>query len=194
MDRLVEIRKEINKIDKNILSQIESRAILTKEVAEIKAETMAPVFVPERETEILAELTLAASDEVRGAVPTLFKTLMRLSRQNQYARIYRKLEESEFAAELSGATAAVSEIDAGKKPCLELVFRARAEIVNFFDVLDDYGFFPLEFSLKKNAAGEFVARSVFDAIECGQNREKMLIKAMYQICNEFHGVRLVGWI
>jgi len=196
-ERLGEIRKEINKVDKNILSEIEARVKLTKEVAEIKAETLAPVFVPAREKEIIAELTAQASDEVKNIVPAVFSTLIRLSRRDQYALIYKKLEETEFAEQLSGAVSKVAQVDKSKRPCIELVFRDREEVCGLFDSLADYGFYPLEFSFKekKSATGvTLVARCLFDAIEQNQDREKMLIKAMYQLCNEFEDVKLVGWI
>ena len=192
MDRLSEIRDEINSIDKKILYEIEKRIELTNEIGEIKAETFAPVFVVEREAEIIAGLESGSTDILRGIVAPVFKTVMRLSRRNQYSSIYKKLENTSFAEQLSGAVSKVSEIDKGKKPCLEVEFRNHEEVNNFFNIVNDYGFYPLEFSLKDKSG--LVCRSVIDLVETKGDAEQMLIKAMYQLCNEFQSVRLVGWV
>ena len=194
MDRLGEIRAEINNIDREILCGLEQRSKLTQEIGEIKSETLAPVFVPQREDEIIKELESQASEGVRGMVAALFKTIMRLSRRGQYASIYNKLEKTEFGEQLSGAASKVAEIDNGKKPCLEVEFRNLGEVNNFFNIINDYGFYPLEFSLKERKDLRLVCRSVINTLEITSGKEKLLIKSMYQLCNEFESVRLVGWV
>ncbi|MEI6602710.1 MAG: chorismate mutase [Clostridia bacterium] len=192
MDRLMEIRDEINQIDQKILWELERRVALTNQVAEIKAETFAPVFVPEREAEIIAGLESGAVDTLRGIVAPVFKTVMRLSRRHQYKVIYDKLQASSFGEQLEGAVSKVSAVDKGKMPCVEVSFRQHEEVNSFFNILSDYGFYPLEFSLKDKSG--VICRCVFDAMEKDQDREQMLIQTMYQLCNEFENVRLVGWI
>jgi len=192
---LDEIREQINKIDKKILAELEKRFKLTTKVGQIKADLMAPVFVPERETELILELEKQASEDVKGLVSPVFKTIIRLSRRNQYSSVYKKLRTTELGEQLESVVSRIADLNAGKRPCLEVAFREYEEVNSFFNIVNDYGFYPLEFSLKSKSG--LVCRSVVTPLEVSEHTEKteeMFIKMMYQLCNEFNDVRIVGWV
>ncbi len=56
MKRLETLRREIDQIDREILSLLNRRAELAKEVGEIKKREGLPFYVPGREAKILAKL------------------------------------------------------------------------------------------------------------------------------------------
>ena len=80
---LEEIRKEIDRIDKQLLALFGQRMACAKKVAEIKAEKGLPVLNPQREEEILARVAREGG-EFGGAARVIFSTLMEVSRACQH--------------------------------------------------------------------------------------------------------------
>lgn len=80
---LEEIRKEIDRIDRQLLELTGQRMACAKQVAKIKAEQNLPVLNPAREAEILNRVEREAG-EFGGAARVIFSTLMEVSRGYQH--------------------------------------------------------------------------------------------------------------
>ena len=80
---LTEIRKEINKVNDEMLKLFEKRMALCKEVALYKKENNMEIFVKSREDEILKEIKEKSSKGLESYNEEFFKTLMALSRDYQ---------------------------------------------------------------------------------------------------------------
>ena len=85
MKDLKELREQIDKIDKEIVSLYQERMEIAAEVAEYKIETGKKVFDKEREESKLASLTaLADTPFNRHGIQELFEQIMSMSRKRQY--------------------------------------------------------------------------------------------------------------
>lgn len=85
MKDLIEIRKDIDVIDREIVRLYEERMCLTEQVAEYKICTGMQVFDKEREQSKLATLSGIASSEFTGnGIRELFGQIMAMSRKKQY--------------------------------------------------------------------------------------------------------------
>ena len=85
MKDLQDIRKDIDRIDDQIVELYEERMKLTSEVAEYKINTGKQVFDKEREESKLATLQKKAeSDFTRHGIRELFEQIMAMSRKKQY--------------------------------------------------------------------------------------------------------------
>ena len=85
MKDLLDIRKDIDKIDEQIVKLYEERMKLTSDVAEYKINTGKQVFDKEREESKLATLQKKAeSDFTRHGIRELFEQIMAMSRKKQY--------------------------------------------------------------------------------------------------------------
>lgn len=94
MNDLSEIRKEIDKIDKELLELFEYRMELSLSVADYKKLKGMPVYDPEREKEKLKILRdMVRNKKNADAVSDLFTQIMLLSRRAQYSalKIYNDL-------------------------------------------------------------------------------------------------------
>lgn len=80
---LNEIRKEINKLNQDLLTLFEKRMELCKAVAEYKKEHQMEIFVPKREKEIIDWVKSVAKDNLSAYDEEFFNTLMALSREYQ---------------------------------------------------------------------------------------------------------------
>ncbi len=79
------IRKDIDKVDNEILKLYEQRLALSEEVAEYKIENRKPVYDKQREQAKLRRLEAKASDAfVKQGVSELFEQIMSSSRKKQY--------------------------------------------------------------------------------------------------------------
>lgn len=99
MRDLVEIRKEIDQIDDQIVKLYEERMKLTSGVAEYKIETGKKIFDKEREDSKLRTLSGKASCEfTKNGVQELFEQIMAMSRKKQYQLLTEHgiIEEPEF--------------------------------------------------------------------------------------------------
>ena len=85
---LNEIRKEIDSVDKEMLSLFEKRMQLAKEVAEYKLSTGKAIYDKEREDAKIAKLTeLAPGEFNKHCISELFLQIMSISRRYQYQMI-----------------------------------------------------------------------------------------------------------
>lgn len=85
MKDLKELREEIDKIDKQMVSLYKERMEIAAEVAEYKIDTGKKVFDKEREESKLASLTALADTEFnRHGIRELFEQIMSMSRKRQY--------------------------------------------------------------------------------------------------------------
>lgn len=80
---LSEIRKEINKVNDEMLKLFEKRMELCKMVAEYKKANNMEIFVKSREDEILNEVREKSSEGLESYNEEFFKALMELSRDYQ---------------------------------------------------------------------------------------------------------------
>ena len=97
MKDLLDIRKDIDKIDEQIVKLYEERMKLTSDVAEYKINTGKQIFDKEREESKLATLQKKAeSDFTRHGIRELFEQIMAMSRKLQY----QLLEENGVAGRL----------------------------------------------------------------------------------------------
>ncbi len=84
MRELSDIRKDIDKIDSEMLDLFKRRMDCAREVALYKKENNIPIFNARRENEILAEVQTNGG-EYGEAAKELFSKLMELSRELQKA-------------------------------------------------------------------------------------------------------------
>lgn len=88
MADLLNIRKRIDEVDKEILRLLESRMELSGEVAESKKKTGKPIYDAIREEEKLVALSQLTSDEFnKTVVRDLFSQVMASSRRLQYMKL-----------------------------------------------------------------------------------------------------------
>ncbi|MCR5542879.1 MAG: chorismate mutase [Eubacterium sp.] len=83
---LSEIRKEIDEVDGEIRKLFERRMVLADKVATVKAQTEDVIYKPEREDEIIHNLTENVDDSIKMEYTALIKRIMELSRKYQYGR------------------------------------------------------------------------------------------------------------
>ena len=83
MKSLTDRRTEIDRIDKEMLQLFTRRMAVAKEIGKMKAERKLPVFDPEREREILLNISEAAGEELSNSSRVLFSTVFELSKAMQ---------------------------------------------------------------------------------------------------------------
>jgi chorismate mutase len=84
-NKLENIRKEIDKIDDEIISLLSKRNDLIRGIAKIKKELNKPVLDEKREKEIIERLKTTAKEKGldESLIDSIFKTIMKNSRNNQ---------------------------------------------------------------------------------------------------------------
>ena len=83
-DELKELRKEIDRIDKQIISLIDERMKISLKVGETKKKNNIPIFDPEREKEVIAgKIELLENKELSGLITTMYNDIMYASKQLQ---------------------------------------------------------------------------------------------------------------
>ncbi len=83
-EELYELRKEIDIIDKQIVSLIDKRMKISLKVGETKKKYNAPIFDPEREKNIIAgKIQLLENKELSGLITTIYNNIMYSSKQFQ---------------------------------------------------------------------------------------------------------------
>ncbi|MBR5489037.1 MAG: chorismate mutase [Firmicutes bacterium] len=80
---LEEARQIINEQDRIIAEAFEKRMAAAREVVRNKMEQGLPIYVPEREEEILKRITSAVPEELSGYAAEVFRKLMEVSRNYQ---------------------------------------------------------------------------------------------------------------
>ena len=95
MKNLLELRDEIDVIDKQIVALYQQRMQIAGEVAEYKIETGKKVFDKDREMEKLATLSaLGDSAFNRHGIRELFEQIMSISRKRQYQLMKSRILKS----------------------------------------------------------------------------------------------------
>lgn len=84
MSELKELRNKINHLDGEILSLLEQRMLLSKEVGNVKLQDGSSIFVPAREKEILKKLEEETPGNIKYGIANIWKSVMRFSRKLQY--------------------------------------------------------------------------------------------------------------
>lgn len=83
---LQEVRKEIDRVDGEIKKLFAERMTLADQVAMVKAETGDEIFKPEREIQIIENLTEGVDPSIVKEYTALIKRIMEISRKYQYGR------------------------------------------------------------------------------------------------------------
>lgn len=95
-----EIRKQIDEIDESITDLFAKRMTLSAQIADYKKENNLPIFVPEREREILRTVAQQAGAEFSDYTRVLYNTIFDLSRSYQGKRntkestLYKRIADS----------------------------------------------------------------------------------------------------
>ncbi len=85
---LLELRKQIDEIDRQIVSLYEQRMDISSQVADYKIETGKKVFDKERELEKLRTLKALTQNEFNAqGIQELFEQIMSMSRKLQYKKL-----------------------------------------------------------------------------------------------------------
>lgn len=82
-EALVDLRKKIDDVDRDILALILKRLELVDQVAEVKRADKIPVFVPGREDEILDRLVSGVDSKYASYVRDLFISVLDVSKRYQ---------------------------------------------------------------------------------------------------------------
>ena len=82
-DELMDLRKKIDVVDKDILVLVLKRFDLVDQVAEVKRANKIPVFVPGREDEILDKLVSEVDSKYASYVRDLFTSILDISKRYQ---------------------------------------------------------------------------------------------------------------
>ena len=80
---LIDIRKEIDVIDKDLKALFVKRMALSKEVASVKAKSGAPIYNAEREAEIIENLSSDVDADFKDDYVDWIKQLLSASRNYQ---------------------------------------------------------------------------------------------------------------
>lgn len=83
---LAEVRKDIDRVDKEIKKLFSERMTLADQVARVKAQTEDAIYKPDREETIISNLTCDVDDNIRMEYTALIKRIMEISRKYQYGR------------------------------------------------------------------------------------------------------------
>lgn len=83
MDKLKDLRQQIDGVDQQLVELFRQRMDLTRQVGQYKLEHNLPVLDQERERQVLQNKGALAGKALRPAVITLFQTIMALSRRQQ---------------------------------------------------------------------------------------------------------------
>ena len=85
MEKLIELREEIDEIDKKIVDLYERRMAICEQVGEYKIDAGRKIFDKQREKEKLLSVTEKVTDEFhKKGISELFEQLMSMSRKLQY--------------------------------------------------------------------------------------------------------------
>ena len=90
---LDDIRKKIDEIDNSMKPLFLERLACSRQGAEAKAKTKEEVYVPKRETEIIADRSEDTQGETQEAYTAFLKDVMQISRRYQYGVLQELQEE-----------------------------------------------------------------------------------------------------
>lgn len=89
-DKLGAVRRDIDRIDSELIPLFVERMKCSERVAEIKAAAGIPVLNAAREQEILDKVRAAAGEEYGEAAAALYREIMSISRERQKAMMQKK--------------------------------------------------------------------------------------------------------
>ena len=78
-----EIRKEIDKTDKSLCELIKKRMECSAKIAQYKKVHDLPIYLPEREKEIIEKLTENESEDTQDYIKELYMKIFEISRSYQ---------------------------------------------------------------------------------------------------------------
>ena len=82
-DKLELLRREIDMTDAALAALFAKRMSVCREIAKVKTERGVPTCVPQREAEVLDQVTAAVGEELSPYAKRLWETMMELSREYQ---------------------------------------------------------------------------------------------------------------
>lgn len=160
MDDLQKIRKDIDKVDKELLELFEYRIVLSHKVADYKRDNNLPVYDPVREEEKLNHLRSIVKNQKNGdGITNLFSQIMAISRQVQYNELahYQELgfaRVDDFLADPDTKIAYYGETGSYTEQAMKEYFKGQGRGISmdtFEDVMKsletgqvDYGVLPIE--------------------------------------------------
>ena len=124
-DKLKPLREQIDAIDAQLLDLLNRRAVLAQQVGHVKAETLAPVFRPEREAQVLRGVAERNPGPLKGGdVQTIFREIMSACRSLEKRVVVAYLGPSGTFSEQAVYRQFGSAVDG--LPCVSIdeVFRA----------------------------------------------------------------------
>ena len=86
---LEELRREIDRIDRELVELFKARMQVCAEVAEYKRVRSLPVLAPDREQALLARVSELAGEELGGYAAEVYRSILSVSRAYQSARLGR---------------------------------------------------------------------------------------------------------
>lgn len=92
MEDLKTIRKELDKIDNQLVELFKARMGLTGQVAAYKQEHDLPILAAGRERELLAKVADQAGEDLEDYVQVLYRTLLAVSRTHQHVQMNMESE------------------------------------------------------------------------------------------------------
>lgn len=82
-----QLRTEIDQIDHSVVELFCKRMEISGHIAKLKQENNLPIFVPDREDEVLRTVVSSADPELREYVYRLYQTILSLSKTYQKSLI-----------------------------------------------------------------------------------------------------------
>ncbi|MHB1483980.1 MAG: bifunctional chorismate mutase/prephenate dehydratase [Saccharofermentanales bacterium] len=113
---LIEIRKQINELDRASMNILFKRLELAKQVGIIKRENSTPVTDMEREMAVIRETQQLFDIAMKHKIESIMNTVMRISRETQYEILYENDTRWELGDQISLAVKDI--IPPGRVACL----------------------------------------------------------------------------
>lgn len=80
---LTQIRERIDQLDRQLTQLLTKRMEITNEVAAYKLANNMPVYVPEREKQVIDKVCSLTKDEYKQALAVIYQCIMDESKKNQ---------------------------------------------------------------------------------------------------------------
>ena len=87
---LSELRKEIDRVDEQMKALFIRRMGLSREIAALKAKTGDPIYVPQREKEIISSRSGEVDPQIADAYRSFLAQILKLSREYQSSLLGRE--------------------------------------------------------------------------------------------------------
>ena len=83
MEKLIEYRNEIEKIDSELIELLVQRMEISKKIGALKRENGLPIFDPKREEELKEKNILSCKEEYRRGYQEILETILKVSKDIQ---------------------------------------------------------------------------------------------------------------